>query len=704
MKKNEIRVGGHYVAKVNDRLVTVRVDAITEAGRYDVTNLSTGRTTYFRSAMKFRREVRADEPRTGANGTVANPIGRSKITDDLATRIDGMDAQDTAESLDEISPPFVESVSAPATTVEPSPATLAPKLGRAFAATPKSTGLTPTTEQAAILDLAKTLGKGNVLVIQAGAGTGKTSTLKMLEGVLNGLGQYTAFNSSLVKESASKFKRAACNTTHSLAFRAVGKKYAKRLNCGRVRSERIAEMLGISGMTLTGVDAAGEPTTRSLSASLLASKVMGAIKRFCQSADREVSGDHFAYIDGIDSPGDDGRRTYTNNEIVRERLLPFARDAWKDLSKVDGVLPFSHDCYVKIWQLDKPVIAADYILLDESQDTAPVMLDIIKQQKALVILVGDSSQSIYEWRGAVDAMAAYPDAPELYLSQSFRFGPAVASVANQVLERIGTKMRLKGHEPIPSKVCAVANPTAILCRTNAVAVGKLLSLIGEGKRPFLVGGGADVITFVEGAKDLQAGKSTGHPDLACFGSWVEVQEYAKSDEGEDLKLLVKLIDSFGCDVIITALRGMPQEKDADTVICTAHKSKGREWHSVKLASDFPTLSKTTDADLKLLYVAVTRAKIELDVSECPFFTGEDALEVIPTAKTTPESILPPTPAVVSVDGFSWAKNGDKWSVRGPKGNEGKTVEVSRRDGSRSNVKLGKSVKEYDNATIYEVVR
>lgn len=63
MKKNEVKVGGHYRAKVSGVLTTVRVDEVTDdtypgrAGsgvRYHVTNLRTGRTTTFRSAAKFR--------------------------------------------------------------------------------------------------------------------------------------------------------------------------------------------------------------------------------------------------------------------------------------------------------------------------------------------------------------------------------------------------------------------------------------------------------------------------------------------------------------------------------------------------------------------------------------------------------------------------------------------------------------------------
>ncbi len=65
MKAKEIIVGAKYVARISGRLVTVRVDAIRDwesslrsggHGKtlYDVTNLSTGRKTTFRSAAKFR--------------------------------------------------------------------------------------------------------------------------------------------------------------------------------------------------------------------------------------------------------------------------------------------------------------------------------------------------------------------------------------------------------------------------------------------------------------------------------------------------------------------------------------------------------------------------------------------------------------------------------------------------------------------------
>src|SRR5208283_4418860 len=117
-------------------------------------------------------------------------------------------------------------------------------------------------------------------------------------------------------------------------------------------------------------------TPRRLAPGFLMSQVNGAIRRFCQSGDRELAADHFKYLDGIDTPADDGRRSYSNNEKVRNYLLPYARKAWSDLQSPEGQLPFSHDCYVKTWELNHPVISADFIMTDEAQDSAPVFLSV----------------------------------------------------------------------------------------------------------------------------------------------------------------------------------------------------------------------------------------------------------------------------------------------------------------------------------------
>lgn len=573
---------------------------------------------------------------------------------------------------------------------------LAEKIAAKHEASGPKSDLKPTKEQQVVID--SVVGSFKVLILIAGAGTGKTSSLRMVADNMPGNGQYTAFNNSLVADSASKFQgtTVACNTTHSLAFRAIGAKYAHRLGGQRIKSDRVAGILGIKEFTCQLPPVDDKPVTKRLPPGLLASYVMGAVKKFCQSADKELTAEHFRYVDGIDYPPG----TVANNGKLQQYLLPFARKAWSDICDTQGQLPFAHDHYVKIWQLNKPVIAADYILLDEAQDTAPVMLDILQQQTCPIILVGDPAQQIYEWRGAVDAMAAFPDADRCYLTQSFRFGQKIADVANAILKTFDTPttLRLKGLETLDSKVEKITEPTAILCRTNAVAISSMLTALANGKKPFLVGGTADVISFVKACQDLQQGKSTSHPELACFDSWLEVQEYVKTDDGGDLKLMVKLITAFGCKTILDALQNMPEEVDADIVISTAHKSKGRQWAKVKVASDFPTKSQSTDADRKLLYVTCTRAMLVLDITACPFFTGNDAIDLLGAGDNVAPLAVEAAPTQ-----YTWSKSKDgrdEWLVRGPKGMTGKSVEIVSKSGKKAWRRLGKEVWSNEVAAIY----
>ncbi len=795
MKGSEIKVGGLYMAKVNAKLVTVRVDKVESLPNgkggtetcYNVTNLSTGRRTKFYSAAKFRSEAISleDTARAALDKRIQEAIESSEPEMSSDEAIDAVVAKHDVEGEQRPDPTLilgsgqsagvanvVISEDRQTTSLALSAATvvvgLMPSISHLISESRAGrqrgspvAGMMPNDEQEDILSIAAELDElqkcGRVLVVAAGAGCGKTAQLKMLECTLTGTVQYTAFNRSLVDEARPKFKKAKCSTTHQLAFHAVGKRYAHRLPSDdrpRMRNDQVAKVLGISPFTveLSGeVDKEGKPRTKTLSSDYLAGKLLMFISRFCMGAEREITTKHIGYTDGIDGVtelvGEDGepyrKRDTVNNDKVKAYLLPFCQKAWKDLTDINGQLPFGHDIYVKIWQLgtgdDRPIIAADNILLDEAQDTAPVFLDIIKQQThALLVMVGDDNQQIYEWRGAVNAMTAFPGAPRRMLSQSYRFGQMVADVANAVLVTLEepTDLVMRGNPTIASQVCVVDEPRCYLYRTNAGAIGRLMNAIEEGKRPHLIGKPDETIKWCTAALDLQQKRPTRHYDLCCFDSWEEVQEYSKTDEGGDLRLMVKIVDSFGAAEIIKALKGMPKEKDADLVISTAHKSKGREWNSVKLGVDFPTKNKMSDADRRLLYVAATRAKLQLDISECPPFCGGNdygdgadgesrfipGIEIVyttpaptveqmknePVLKQLHEAIKEATTTNNGVTRqlatiFTWTKFGNAWAARGPKDTPLNTeVTIERRDGSTSQLTLKRVMFQYDDAWIYEV--
>lgn len=70
MKKDQVQIGGTYVAKVSGQLARVRIDAESRFGGWDATNVSTHRKVRIKSAQRLRQEVRP-EPTDVADGGVA---------------------------------------------------------------------------------------------------------------------------------------------------------------------------------------------------------------------------------------------------------------------------------------------------------------------------------------------------------------------------------------------------------------------------------------------------------------------------------------------------------------------------------------------------------------------------------------------------------------------------------------------------------
>lgn len=498
-----------------------------------------------------------------------------------------------------------------------------------------STEFPPTPEQSAAVDAFRT---GRTVVITAGAGAGKTSTLQLIAEEADRQGKtvlYLAFNKSIATEAARRFPaNTTCSTAHSIAFGAGGRYWAHRLNYPRQSGRDVAEILGITRRLVLGTDIAPLSTTQ------IARLALGTVKEFCGTADREIGAQHVPDQAGIHTPA--ARRALV------AAVLPLAERAWADLATKDGRLRYQHDYYFKRWQLSGPRLNYDVILLDECQDTDPVLADVFKRQAdhAQLILVGDRCQAIYGWRGATDIMGDFPGAAMVSLTKSFRFGPAIAAEANRWLELLGATLRMTGHDPVPSVLGPVARPDAIICRSNAGAVDAVLSAHDSGMRVALVGGGLDIKRLAEAALELQQRGSTGYPDLVAFVSWQQVVDYVEQGDmgSEDFKVGVNLIEKHGADVVIGAVERLVREEDAELVVTTAHKSKGREWDHVRVGGDFKE-PKNEDGDLPdeelmLAYVTVTRAKRTLDVGSLSWINGHVRSTAAPVAPVP--TIVEPT--------------------------------------------------------------
>jgi len=478
----------------------------------------------------------------------------------------------------------------------------------------------PTAEQAEALDIFR---QGDSLKINAYAGTGKTSTLQMLAAATRNKGQYLAFNKGVVKEAAAKFsKNVDCSTSHALAFRALRSRYSSEILTESCNANQLADSLELEPRSFG--------RKQMLSSCAQASLFLAAIKTYAQSDSETLLASHIPKTGMM-------RFAPDSLQAVEEFVLQNAQKLWSRMIDPNDDLPLGHDGYLKLWSLSQPSIEADFILLDEAQDTNPVVLDILRNQHAQMIYVGDRYQQIYEWRGAVNAMEAMTADRTVYLTESFRFGEAIASLATQILFKLGETRPLRGNAHVHSQIGDLDTKT-ILTRTNAAAMTAIIEALGTGKKPHLIGGCGDMIALLESVHSLKQGEGSAAAELSGFTTWHDVVDFARSDEGDHLLSFVNLVEAKGERQLLLALHHTVDADACDVTISTAHRAKGREWPSIRLTDDFlKSSSKPARAahnfdpsELRLLYVAVTRAKNSLGLSPALLDFIQD--EKKPTAK------------------------------------------------------------------------
>jgi hypothetical protein len=472
---------------------------------------------------------------------------------------------------------------------------------------------------------------GETLKVVAGAGAGKTSTLlAMADSMPDGAtGRYLAFNRSIVDEAKRKMPdHIVASTVHSLAFAGIDERFKDRVTRDRMPSFELARRYRVMPMTFR-IDGHANGELHALTNNQVASLAYRGVTRFCESADLVPAACHVPHVPALDWVDDRGRRHCENNDAIAAALVPLMNRMWADISNPHGPVPVSLDHVVKLYELSDFDLGIDVLLMDEAQDVNAVFASICMKQMARgtqLVAVGDENQAIYGWRGAIDAFKLLPAATRTAtLSLSFRFGPAIAEVANIPLAELGADLRIRGNPAKDSKVGPVKVPDAFLCRTNATAVEKYLEVTRRGFRTHLMGGASEMLSFARAAEKLQAGRTVEHPDLGGFADWAEVGAYVRNDpSGRDLATSYDLVEQFGAAKLVKALSGLSKTpRPGEVIVSTAHKAKGREWPTVRLADDFafhhPDRPVISDEELRLLYVAATRAQDVLAVDRTRYF-------------------------------------------------------------------------------------
>lgn len=470
-----------------------------------------------------------------------------------------------------------------------------------------------TQEQQAVIDSSAT-----TLAVNAFAGTGKTTTLigfakaRPEKRIL-----YLAFNKSVADEAKTRFPgNVVAKTSHSLAFGDYGKRFRDKL--GNPKPYHVKKFLSPKLGRM-----------RENAALVFSSIVLDNVQAFLGSGRAEMT------LESLVMP------KLHLEDVTPEKVLEAAQETWDAMQDVtSSTVPMPHDGYLKLYQLSNPNLCKyDYLLLDEAQDTNPCLFSIFEKQETGKVLVGDEHQNIYSFRGAMNAMAKLGGERHV-LTSSFRFGEAVADVANGILSTFKnetTPLQGLGETSYIGKPMSGLS-TAFLHRTNADLFDRAVGLLANNLKIHFVGGVQNYgFQSIKDAWHLMEEKhwEIEDPLIKSMKDFSALESYAETTDDRELIARARVVKKYAEKIprlverLTNAHTRTPEESHAS--LTSAHKSKGLEWEQVVIGSDFPqtmsddgqpnvgkdgdTEKKITPDEANLLYVAVTRARKNLVLNE-----------------------------------------------------------------------------------------
>ena len=469
---------------------------------------------------------------------------------------------------------------------------------------------------------------GNIK-INAVAGSGKTTTIieyassrpkdsKIL---------YLAFNKSVKTEAVKRFadknlRNVKVETAHSLAYRHIVYRNHYQVRPQGYKTYEIAELLGLQGN--------GERHAEYI----VANHINRFITYFCNSDKKKVQ--DLNYLDVVsDCKATTFVRTFYDYIETQTRWF---------LSKMNsGEIEITHDFYLKKFQLSRPTLAYDYILFDEGQDASSAMLDIFFRQKATKVIVGDTHQQIYGWRHAVNSLEK-ANFKTYHLSTSFRFSQDIARLATEVLQWKKYLGEENQYTIVGKGTTDQVHSKAVIARTNLGLLLKAIEYVTEEKKvkDIYFEGNINSYTYADEGASLYdvLHLSNGRRGLIRdklireMKDLEDLEDYIENTEDVQMSMMVEIVREYGNKIpgIIKTIKAQHVEKDkAEMIFSTVHRCKGMEYDSIQLVNDFipeerlekisgdakkeDTNMAKLNEEINLLYVAITRTKHKLYISE-----------------------------------------------------------------------------------------
>jgi len=434
----------------------------------------------------------------------------------------------------------------------------------------------------------------NRIIIEALAGTGKTSTLiKFAEKYFHYESLYIVFNKDMRKTSKGKFPgNTTVHTINSFSYFynsefLKGKNFIQSFNSSLIM-KMIPELA----------------RTYKFNYNLAISEANHVLKAYnnLMNSDLDLS------------------------SFNGDKYHNMAKDFYFNLIKspvIDhlGLLKYFNDNF------DFTSLSFDLVMIDEAQDLNPIMISILEKiNPKKIVMVGDSNQAIYSFRASVNIFEIdqFKDYSKFKLTKSFRFGQAISDKVNEVYQNLfGRDLELKFNENITSEIVTktIIGPyTAYITRTNAVLFDKALDYALMDLKVAIPFNWEELKQLIEDMYFFKLGLNDEVKSklILQYGDFNNLKTLNKEGNDIELSYLIKIIEKHDIlilDYLTILERQLSSPKYADITFLTAHKSKGLEFLGVELGSDF---SLKSIEERNIIYVSMTRAIKNLNIKNLNF--------------------------------------------------------------------------------------
>ena len=404
--------------------------------------------------------------------------------------------------------------------------------------------------------------RGDIIVVKAGAGSGKTTTQLSLAKKHKGKRiLYLAFNKSLVSEIEGKVLEKGITNMTTLTFDALLRRAFIKVK------GRVPEITDLKPATIAGL------------VPWLQGKNYKLKNYYCKNFSRFCS--DVLYTD---------MKAFCLE--VLGKPVKILEDLWHMV--LDGSL-ITFDairklCFIGHWFKQSIDQEYDEIFVDEIQDFDMAMLRMLLDDTTLPkLFVGDPRQSIYEWRGCINAFSYMPcNALTLEFYSTFRIGePALSEICSRFAD---CYMMSKASHSTHLTGLADDDKYVYLFRSWR----QLLTTARDTHGMWICGFEQKIIQMRNLHAKLQFMK--GDDDVECED---DLPAFLRSMSSEELDELI-------CDIG----RNTVSKEESRIRFYTVHSYKGMEDWNVRVANDV-----SIKDDSNLYYVAITRGKTKISMDE-----------------------------------------------------------------------------------------